>query len=381
MANSNETQFNKVLYFKNTGAGNYCLIPIGCFEESKAKLLLPKKNTSGNNPSWYTSSAVYLDDDGVEYTPYFHLPSQFAFGINANYDTTISKDVQERDKGIYEKADGFQVCYFMTSNLTMSSPTDDEKYIRNVFDCLWEKTLNVLDQIEKDESIDVPACCRNSYLAAKMKLTNAEKKYSGKLPEEERKKILESVIKPMYSYPKVLNSKPTVYNTEKPLRAYLKLISFGKGSKGKAPKVVTKFYKSGQDEQISYLELMEDKGRGRLFICCKWEGAYWGSHGIAPHIASVKTPISEATFTPSGDRFPSIRMTPTSIDGGEVHSLNDDDFFDPRGVDQDDFEKEEISKVEVEDEELPAKTVKKSKKRVPANKKKSRKITLDSDSE
>lgn len=337
---ANETQF------KTSGSVSYALVPLHCYEEKRAVLKPAKMNKSGDN-SWCTSEGVYLDDEGKEHTLFFMMPTQRCYGVNANYDPSQKK---AEVAGDVSKADGFQLAYPLTSLKTMKNPTEDEKYIRTVFDSLYQKTLERMKEEAVNDSTEMPELCINSYEGAK------------------RKKDMTKAIKVLYNYPNVKDSNPKTLNKEKPERTYIKLLSRGKGSKGVKVTVQSKFYGPG-DQQMSHLSLLGEKGNGDWEVCCKWDGVFWGAHGKNSHGASVRLRVYDATVNPGSGGLPSERMAPRNTAPAVEQDFGDKaEFDDPNGEETSEgFEREEPKKKKVK--EVAKKHSKKSKAPVKTKKK------------
>jgi len=363
---ANKTQF------KTSGTVNYALVPLHCYEEERAVLKPAKMNKSGDN-KWCTSDGVYLDDAGKEHVLFIMLPTQRCYGLNANYDKSQQK---AEATGDVSKADGFQLAYPLTSLKTMKNPTEDEKYIRSVFDSLNKKTTDRLREEAADESTEVPENVINNYEGAK------------------RKKDMTRVIKPLYAHPNIKDTKPPVPNKEKPERTYIKLLSRGKGSKGQKVTVQSKFYGPG-DQQMSHLSLLGEKGNGDWEICCKWDGAYWGAHGPTSSIGgSTRLRVYDATVSPGSAGLPSERMAPKNTTAASEQDFGDKaDYDDPSGGDNEDFTREdapkkkkvkEVSKKSAKKEKAPAKPKKKlteAQKRKLKKRRKTQESESESDSE
>jgi hypothetical protein len=354
---ANETQF------KTSGTVNYALVPLHCYEEKRAVLKPARMNKSGEN-KWCTSEGVYLDDEGKEYTLFFMLPTQRCYGLNANFDKSQQK---AEASGDVSKADGFQLAYPLTSLKTMKKPTEEEKYIKHVFDSLNKKTTDRLKEEAANDSTEVPENVINNYEGAK------------------RKKDISRVIKPLYAHPNIKDTKTP--NKDKPERTYIKLLSRGKGSTGQKVTVQSKFYGPG-DQQMSHLSLLGEKGNGDWEICCKWDGAYWGAHGPTSSIGgSTRLRVYDATVNPGSAGLPSDRMAPRNTTPAVEQDFGDKaDYDDPEGGTNEDFEREtpkkkkvkEVSKKHAKKEKSPAKN---KKKLTEAQKRKLRKQQKTQESE
>lgn len=268
-------------------------IPLGTIDKSKIVIHDPitnvfTKNKGGSEIEWCTSKAMYLNDDGVECEPYFELSEQFCFGMNGVYPMSTA----DEDKRI-ENMTGMQICYPLTSMTTIDNPVEKEKQTKEVFDTIYECSWdNMVEQCNPDiesEERKVPPPSYNSYIAAT----------SGKTLRKNE------AFKPPYSFPLVKskeNSKKKVEDRSKPQRAYIKLMTKGEGRK---MKFHTHLYGPG-DKKESPFKYIDKKGK--VTPVMKWEGIYWGAHGVKPYGASIQLRISEMNYTPLTDGGPKRRM-------------------------------------------------------------------------
>lgn len=217
--------------------------------------------------SMTTSAARYLDDEGKECLMYFSAPPQQTFGVSY----TFPMEVKEADQ-TPENAKGFQISYPLTSLKTVKNPTEAEQAYIDMLDSLWQAAVEKgREEALKDGSI--PEVAANSFIAAERK---GEK--------------WELAVKKPAEYPKTADKKN--FDTTKPMRQYLKLITTGKGPTLKA---MTPFYGS-KNQKCNAVKFLDK--RGIIEPCFLFEGLYYGSHGPrAPHGCSLRFKLAEANYT------------------------------------------------------------------------------------
>lgn len=243
-----------------------------------------------------TSEGRYLDDEGRECRLYFTAPPQQCFGTSYVHNITLPKE-----KKTPENAEGVQVCYPLTGLTTVKTPTPQEQATLDLFHGLWQAAVDKgVSEVDNEETT-MPQIAISSFIAAS------------------RKKAWKNAVKYPFSHPNDPTTKKP--NTDKPVRAYVKLVTSGKGE---TLRVKTKFYGPG-DKATSPLRYLETRGVIEPVIA--WEGLYYGPHGAeAPYGTSLKFKIVEANFTPKDDSsgMPRHRMigkntAPVEEDGDEEY--------------------------------------------------------------
>lgn len=307
------------------------------------------------------SSGYYLDDNGKKCALFFAGGKQeCGFGVGVNYPMGTKDEDQTPDK-----IQGYQISYSGTSMATMNEPTDDEAYTLGVFDGLYKKSLaHIRDVYEREEDRKmndedaeplIPAVSYNSIMAVE--------KSGGK------KKNWGNALKRPFAHPKKTdpkNPKRKIEDPEKPLRAYFKIISKGKGEDC-IPQ--TKFYGPGDipHSATKYIGV-----RGEIIPLFKWDGVYWGQHGnTSPVGASMTFKLAEAVYTPTagGGGLASRRMLRKNL----TPVVENDDTDDSFSHHTDTIGGEEEGFASPGDAESPAEalqTVKKSKTKKKKTKKK-----------
>ena len=173
----------------------------------------------------------------------------------------------------------------MTSIKTVGNPNKAEKATQRVFDKMTNITDDALNNFA--EARKVPAPTYSSYLTAK-----EENDWS-------------YAVKPIYDHTKSTNKAGEKFiDYNKPMRAYIKLLTKGKGKKIQCD---TMIYGPG-DKKLSPWKCMGVHGSCQLVV--KWDGIFWGAHGRNSYGASICLKAHEMIFTPGvlESAVPSRRM-------------------------------------------------------------------------
>ena len=261
------------------------------FDPSRLVIEPAKEKSFGKKPNkivYYVSDGYYKDDNGKPCKLYLEFPEQDVWGFNAMYPmgtVEIDKDPMVNMKNI-------QICYPMTSLLTLDKATADEAYAQEVFQELWNITAETMktECSKKRGDRKVPPVTYSSYVAA-------DKEDDWKL-----------AVKPVSAYPKSQKD-DTKEDRSKPKRAYIKLNTFGKGADLICN---TAIYGPG-DRPLNARSLIDEKGRGRLKPVFSWQGIYWGAHGKKPWGASVTLRLAECNYVPGHGQGPSRRMLSRNV--------------------------------------------------------------------
>lgn len=273
------------------------------FDPSRLRVHKPVKHTSnkkkgGDSISWYISEGRYVNDDGDECVLYFELPKSFCFGVNAIYPIGT-----KQENKTFDKVDGLQICYPITSMDTIDDPSSDEQYCMDVLDGLWNAAVEALKrELEREEEL-IPPPTMSAGITA------------------EKKKKWDYAIKPIYSHPTPEgNDGKRHEDRTKPQRTYIKLLTRGKGRDLKA---LTPFYGPG-DRKMSAMKFIDK--RGFITPVIKWDGIFWGAHGSSSYGGSVRLRVAEANFTPQEEGMTSRRFLGANTDTPveEVDESEDD---------------------------------------------------------
>ena len=278
----------------------------------------------GNEVTYYESAVYYLNDDDEKCILYFEGAEQEVWGFNAMYPMGTA----DEDKKPSVNMKGVLVCYPMTA--IANKPTENEQSVMDIFDGLYEKTLEALKRECRDgDNLKVPKTTYSSFVTAQ-----AKKKWS-------------YAIKPVYSYPnakKENKNDPDKEDHSKPQRAYIKLNTFGKGSN-----LVCKTGIMGPgDKPLGVTSLISEKGRGKITPVFKWKSIYWGGHGDRSWGGSVSLRLAECNYTPGLGGGPSRRMlgrntAPDADSSFESPTGETNEGFTPVGGDTNSFNSGESS--------------------------------------
>lgn len=326
----------------------HVFIPMKKFDKSKLTILDAKIKKSKKGNETCESLFAYDIGNGKKANDiYIQLPKRETFGVFPTYPYGLEKQFQTADT-----INGYQVTYPLTSQETMNNPTDEEEYVKDLLDCLFDMAWDKLEEeCDKDERM-IPDATYGSYLGSKDKKGNVTKSYS---------------IKPLYEYPnkpieKGEGKKKREKDFSKPQRAYLKLNTFGEG---KNLKCFTKIYGPGNKiiHPLKYSSVRTD-----MEIVIQLNKVYWGGHGKGSHGGSVNIRIFEMNVVPVGQeshRFLAPNSAPE--DENEMEG-QDSSFINPLQEDTSDFlkdEEEDEKKIEIidsDEEEKPKKKIEKKKK-------------------
>jgi len=267
-------------------------VPLHEFDESRLVVGPPVEKSFGkgkNTVTYHESEGFYKDDDGNLCKAYFEFPKQTVWGVSPMYPFAMP----EKDRDPSKNLKGFQICYPMTSKASIDNPSKDEKYALSTFDGLFNVSA---DAMKRECSMSkskrkVPMVTNQAYVTAK-----ADGDYR-------------AALKPIYSYPIIRGERgtPDKEDRSKPQRAYIKLMTYGKG----VNLVCNTIIHGPGDKPVNPRSLMGKGERGEMTPVFLWEGVYWGGHGSnSPYGASVKLRLSEANYTPGAGRGPSRRMLP-----------------------------------------------------------------------
>lgn len=284
-------------------------VPLGTFDKNRLvrKPAVASSFKKGEAEVESCSSQIlYLDDDGKECHALIELAPGFTFGIN--YVVPFGTPKEEI---CLEIAEGYQICYSLTSIDTIEKPTKDEKYSINVLktlqDVAWEA---LVEECEKDDDErEVPAPTYNSYLGA-TKGGKENRAYA---------------IKPIFSYPtkKVEGKKNKVEDRSKPLRAYFKFLTFGTGEDMKCS---TMIFGPG-DKKVSPARYLDKWGTAHP--CLLLKDIFWGSHGQkATYGGSVRLRVNDMNFTPQKEVATVKRRLGANTAPAEEYEENSDDSGD-----------------------------------------------------
>ena len=223
-----------------------------------------------------TTSKVYFDDDGVKRELFIKLAPQNFFGPNPTQPLHLRKDQQNEDT-----IDGYQIGYPLTSFSTVDNPTEYEQATKYAFDSMFEVTCKAMERFcsVKRSECKVPAPTYSSFGAAKV---DGDWTYA---------------VKPLYVYQKSVdeNTGEKIDDKTKPMKAYIKLKTRGKG---KNIKCLTRIHGPG-DKLTHPKELKDIRIEGYPVI--QWEGVFWGTHGRNSHGASLRLKVNDMNFTPTKD--------------------------------------------------------------------------------
>lgn len=298
-------------------------VPLGEFDEKRLYLDEPatKKYSTGNTT--ILSNVGYTTEKGSKNRPkggspvFFELPESFCFGVNGNYKFGISQEEQTT-----ENLEGLQICYNLTSMDTIDDPTDDEIYVKNLLDSLYNEAFKkVKEECEKPKSKRIaPQLTVSAYNQSKMD-------NDGKVDPDE-------VLKPLYSFPnKKLENGDTIPDTEKPARSYIKLITYGKGRKLDCK---TSIYGPGDRLDKTGLKYLDVMGTVKPVVTI--EDMYWGSHMKKPWGVSIRMKVHEMNFIPqssaptkrflTSNKAPAEEFSDESNDDNSKHDSDSDDSND-----------------------------------------------------
>jgi hypothetical protein len=287
------------------------LIMPGDFDITRARMLEPTAQSftpKGGNPvEWVESQVRYTGADGVEGVPYIVLPEAKTFGFNINYPMGADMDyLNANPNEAFKQRQGYQTAYPMTGLNTVDNPTplefeedgtvvsgSGEQYAIDVFNAIFGLTVETMESecTKEGDEIVVPEPSFGSYSAALA-----------------RKKPISTTIKPIYAHPngKELVKGKKIPDTTKPQKAYIKLMTAGKGAN---LRVKTPIHGPGNKDvhPDRFLNKL-----GILLPVVQWSGIYWGAHGKTTYGASCKLRISECCFTPGTGNQPRSRMLPSN---------------------------------------------------------------------
>jgi hypothetical protein len=291
-------------------------VPLGAFDKSRlvqkpAVASTFKKGESDVESC--TSEILYLDDDGNECIPIFEFPEGFTYGVNF-----VTPFGTKKEDICLEIAEGYQICYSLTSRDTIEKPTKNEKYAINILQTLNDVAWDMLvEECSKDEDdVVVPPAAYNSYLGA-TKGGKENRSYA---------------IKPLLSHPQkeveVKGKKRKVDDRSKPLRSYFKFLTFGKGEEMSCRTLI---YGPG-DKKVSPQRYLDKWGNAHP--CLILQGIYWGPHGPkSTHGGSVRLRVNDMNFVPQKESAPVKRRLPANLAPAEEFESGDesgdDSFPDP----------------------------------------------------
>jgi len=289
-------------------------VTLGTMDKSRFVIKDPETTSfkKGKDVIETTKSKVYyLNDEGVPCELYFNLADQltpFGFSINHKYGTA-----EEDQKP--ETQDNMQVCYPLTSMSTKDEPTNLENQTKDTLDIINEVLVDTLKLECEKEDRKVPAPTFNAYCGA------------------ERKKNWDYAIKPIYGYPTKKEGSTKTEDRTKPQRAYIKLLTKGKGKKMRCE---TQVYGPG-DNLTSAFRYVSKSG---MLECPVYhlDTFFWGAHGKASYGGSAQIKLVQCNYKPRARSGPKKRYTlkntapPAEVsEESEESSETDTDYHNPKG--------------------------------------------------
>lgn len=314
-------------------------IPVGSFDKKLFSILPAGRDPNGGEG--IQSSICYDGSTNVHLV----LPGQNISGIQECYNYLL-KDPSQKTP---DKLEGYQVIYPLTSAETVSKPTADEQYIKDVFDFLQEQAwLAAVKEcsIDEDNRI-VPAAAAYSYLAATHGKSQPNKN---------------NMVKPLYTRPNIplKDGEPVPKirqkDENKSYISYLKLHTWGKGDQ----LIVKADIRGPGNKVVSPAKYKKVYCYSQIVV--KLAKLYWGPHGKSPYGVSLTMKISEMNIAilrkeKKVERF----LPPLSVE--EYGEESDDEeltgFHNPKEVPDDIFSSNPNIIEDIENnnkEEFPADT-------------------------
>jgi len=282
----------------------YVFVPLGKFDVSKLSFSEPIVKKYGNGTSTTNSQVIYTDESGKKGTPCFQLAEQLSFGPTPQH----KYNCKDEEK-IPENVQKWNILYNLTSMQTIHDPTDEEKYVIDLFDVCYSKSADYIKNIyqtekqrRKDENDKTG---KNSTIPAP-----AYSAISTAVSDDD----IETAIKFPYkrSFVREKDGK------EIPSSATFDLMTYGKGLN---IKITTTFYGPGDKKENpeKYHGV-----RGKFKPVVVFESIYWGSHGTTSYGCSLKFKVYDATYTPSTG-YTQERMSETNTEQ-EIESIDLSNF-------------------------------------------------------
>jgi hypothetical protein len=267
------------------------------FDWSKVVIENPEMHINKNNQSWVTSGVFYNLKPGVKLPIFFELEEQKTYGPSGIWGDTKLKPEEKTMDNI----GGFQISYPLTSINTFDKPTKKELITRERLNGIWKLSVEatkIFCEVDENER-KVPETTFASYTVAKSKF--------------DRSKDLKSwghVMKPVYEFSKEVDKqtkkpildkfgKPTILDTKKPEKTYIKFACFGKGPDLRCD---TKVYGPGNRlvDPRKYMSFGNAFTSGIVHPVVHWNGIFWGPHGSTSSCGgSNQLRISEMNFKPN----------------------------------------------------------------------------------
>lgn len=267
-------------------------VPLGKFDPNRLVIKVPHVTefTVNNTPVRNVRSDIrYLNDEGEECELVFAgAPQRTPWGVSVNHPLTLTANEKTPETVI-----GFQLMYQATSLNTKDSPTPDESSTIKTFENFTNAVIKALegfykhDKKIKDNDGEEDEC----YLPAPSYAS-----ITSVMNTPSKKRDWSKALKKIFDYPKMTDpSKPNrkIPDTSKPLRAYFKLDTKGKGENIQC---LTKFFLPG-NRIVDGSDCIETDGILTPVFMCKH--IYYGSHGNqSPVGQSMQFRIFQGNFTP-----------------------------------------------------------------------------------
>ena len=167
---------------------------------------------------WTTSKLYFLGDNGEKLSIYFELAAQNLWGVNGvSPFSTVEYEQSQND------IEGFQICYPLTSLSTVEKPTPAEIATRHTLNMMWETTVDALkpfcEKSKKECKVISPnysayMTCKEDGSCTNDEITYEDWKYA---------------VKPIYNHSMRTKDGKKFIDPSKPLCAYIKLATNGKG--------------------------------------------------------------------------------------------------------------------------------------------------------
>lgn len=356
------------------------------FEKQKVILdgLLVKRPSVFGDFKTCKSTFVYTTYSGKEKKFFFNIPSHINFGIAPNYNYDKQEEAKKPGSEVTcepEDIEGLQTVYQLTDLLTMNDMTEEQKWVKNIFDKLFELVEDAFEReckrtpqkhlhgTEKGKDpnvfpsgLYVPPHVSNAYLRVQHEGANKS-----------------DYVK------KILTRAKSDDGSDKPLRTFLKLNTSRvkktlkrDGKNVKVPNGVENYSfininhntatpKGHSDDYNDYFQVYKKGENGNTYTMSnsvvQANSIFWGGHGTAEYIASVKLVLvqfniklskkNETTvFADDDDESEDEEETPQQIEPPNMEEQKEDseNESEEEEDDEDDSEASNNSKSESDDE-------------------------------